>query len=137
MTRYHCRVRNAVNFAYELLPQSGSVCVYCGCPADSVDHGPPINVVHSLGVENLRKQGIRLWAIPACRECNTILSYDNGLTVEDRKKELKRKLKRRYKRYLKVAHWGTEEMEEVGPTIRRFIDDGYSVKAWITERLKW
>jgi hypothetical protein len=129
--------RRALSGSYSLLPESGDGCHYCGIPADTYDHVPSLSKVHALGLECFEKEGVRLWIVPACRECNSILSADNCDTVGERKKLIKKKLASRYSRYLKSAKWTPKELDELGYNLRQAIEQGADIKEWVRRRIDW
>lgn len=143
MTTNHSRNRNYANSlnifnaAYKDYPVFGEGCVYCGVMADTIDHVPPLSAVHALGWKHFHATGIRLYRVPACRECNMLLVQSGGMTVEERKKHIKRKLKLRYGKFLRGVHWTKEEISELGSTLRDKIEDGCAIKEWVKKRLAW
>lgn len=64
------KVYNKLYKVSNLLDESR--CFYCGRCASTIDHVPPISVVDTLGIKNL--VGVQLLLIPACAECNSLLS---------------------------------------------------------------
>jgi hypothetical protein len=129
--------RKALHSKYSLWPDSGEGCVYCGVPADTYDHVPPLSKVHALGPEHFEKLSVRFWIVPACRECNILLNKVDGDTVGKRKARIKVILRKRYAKYLNCGHWTREDIEELGYNLRQMIESGANIKEWVERRLKW
>jgi len=91
-------------------------CVYCGRPADTIDHCPPISRVDDYRALGLKRE-IYL-KVPSCAPCNRILGDSLQETFIDRAEHLKDKISRKYARHLRVAEWDEDEMEELGPNLR-------------------
>lgn len=47
-------------------------CTYCGCPADTTDHTPPLCLLREPYPTNLM-------TVPACKQCNTAFSEDEAI----------------------------------------------------------
>jgi len=103
----------------------GDWCVYCGMIADSRDHFPPAS---------LTMRGLLL---PCCFECNALAGTDHPVDFALRSKMVKNKLMHRYRKALKVPVWESEDLREMGRTLKG------EIKAWqgkrrITQsRLAW
>ena len=109
-------------------------CIYCGMPADFIDHIPP---------RHMRRQFIELnlsfWQereVPACRECNSVLGCRPLLTIGERRTYVKDKLRKRYAKYLRIPNWTQEELGEFGNDLRRMIQRNMLVRDGIRERLQ-
>jgi 5-methylcytosine-specific restriction endonuclease McrA len=105
---------------YKLCPAERSekgykLCVYCGQPADTLDHVPPLNRIddyESLGL--LREQYV---LVPACRSCNATASDKLEDGILQRIEAVKDRLSVRLRRYLKRVEWDDEELAELGPNL--------------------
>jgi hypothetical protein len=104
-------------------PCGPDVCVYCGDPATTDDHVLPISYLARLGDPDLDHPAIRpgLIVVPACWPCNALLKDHVATTVEQKRAELKARLRRKYKRLLGTTEWGQDELDELGPALRRWI----------------
>jgi len=58
-------------------------------------------------------------------------------TVPERKAYIKQWLKRRYGHYLELPHWAEDELDELGPTLRQYVESGGKVAELIRARLRW
>ena len=103
----------------------GERCVYCGEPSNSDEHFPPKSVSDT---------GLLL---PACLECNTIASAVHANNWINRVSYVKEKLRRQWLRDLKVANWSKDELDELGPQMRREVEASIKRKKLIQERLCW
>ena len=127
----------ALNGAYSLWPWAGDACAYCGIFADTYDHVPPLSYVHSLGLAHFEDNGIRLYRVPACRECNSLLANSCAATVSKRRDYVKKKLRARYAKHLASAKWEPSELEELGFNLRTLVQEGADIGEWIRRRLGW
>lgn len=62
----------------------GKICVYCGMPANSIEHFPPASV------------GSAGWLLPACKECNFLAGTLHPQDFVKRSEAVKAKLSARY-----------------------------------------
>lgn len=113
------------------------VCVYCGVPADTIDHVPPSSVRATL-----LQAGVTRWRfveVDACHECNSLLRADLPWTVTERKRKIKDELKRRYATYLRIPSWSDREIGEHTSTglLGSHIREGLFIRDVILQRLEW
>ena len=112
-----------------------SPCVYCGMPADSVDHVPPRYIRAQLAQVELKP--VTVVEVPACRECNCALGARPLLTVGHRRAWIKDWLKRRYRTYLNIPNWTEEELAEFGEGLRGKVRRGMAIRDTVRERIQW
>ena len=114
-------------------------CAYCGMSADTIDHVIPKVVLRSLansGLEITHKMiRNRIVKVPACRECNSLLSDKFFNTFKDKKRHTKISIRRRYKTILAMPHWDKHELDELGYNLRAYIYQCLTVKEIIHSRL--
>lgn len=91
---------------------AGMWCIYCGEMATSEDHFPPVSV------------DTRGWRLPACKECNSGIGDRFPFSFWDRCDEAKRRIEKKHAHALAFPHWDEEDLEELGPNMRR------NVKLW-------
>jgi hypothetical protein len=110
-------------------------CVYCGLPAESKDHVPPITRVsdyESLGL------AIELYIkVPCCLECNNLLGAELQDSFFQRAEVLKDKLARKYRRHLNNVDWDDEELEELGPTLKSKVLEGKVKSQRVLARIEY
>ena len=113
------------------------ICYYCGFPANERDHVIPRSVIERLKSISITNESViegRVLIVPACHECNRILSDSYQNSLEERKRELKRRLRKRYK---KLLSWTQKEIDELGPGLKQSIQAMNDYKKALFERLKW
>jgi hypothetical protein len=105
-----------------ILHSSGyRMCYYCGEPADTVDHVPPVsNLPGSPNCEKIDSS--KMFLVPSCNECNMVLSDSVQADVFDRIEVLKYRLMHKYNKHLKMPDWSKEELAELGPVLRQEIE---------------
>lgn len=72
-------------------------CLYCGDYMQCIDHQPPISLVESISHLN---GAVEYVLVPACNECNGLLSDKMTNTVDERFKLAKRLLNKKYQSML-------------------------------------
>ena len=90
-------------------------CFYCGKPRESLDHVVP----HSYLCNGDTKRTYRTGVLPACKECNSVLSNSMFDTLEERFSYLENKMWFRYRKALesKVV-WTDKELLELSSSLR-------------------
>ena len=111
-------------------------CVYCGFPADTIDHIPPQSMRAKLFELGLQDRW-PYFEVSACHECNSLLGAIELLTVVERREYLKDKFIKRYKHILSTANFTEEELEEMSPMFRKNIESSMLIKRLIEQRLEW
>jgi 5-methylcytosine-specific restriction endonuclease McrA len=96
-------------------------CVYCGDPADEIDHQPPITRVPDYRTFGLERE--LYITVPCCRECNILLSDALTIDLLEREVILKNKLAKKYRRVLKGRTWTEQEIRdaEFKGTLKKFV----------------
>ncbi len=134
--------RSAEKLAHHLYhredPYGPDVCVYCGDPATSRDHVPPLSHAASM-VDLWAAQGRRpeLRLLPACRDCNSRLRNFPGTDLNERRREVKRKLRLKHRRLLGEYDWSDGELMELGRNLRSAIEGMEAKRRWIEARLEF
>lgn len=111
-------------------------CVYCGMPAESVDHFIPAAYARAIS-DTEPISGIRLSLVPACRECNSVASDAVFQTIAQKRKYIQAKLRRRYQKLLRIPLWRDEDFEELSPGLARYVTHGLRLQEIISNRLIW
>ncbi len=99
-------------------------CTYCGELGNHRDHVVPKSI-HQNSV-----------TVPACAECNILLSNQLYVTIPDRKAYLKEVYKKRYKDLINMPNWTEKELEDVGDRMRQEILSALHRKTLILARIK-
>ncbi len=116
-------------------------CYYCGIPAGTVDHTLAQSILFRLrefpeAIDKLAAHMSRL-TVPACRECNSTLGAKTFETLAKRKAYIKETYRRKYASLLNAPTWHEEEIDELGPTLAKFIRHGED-KRWLAQRrIRW
>lgn len=118
------------------MDENVDACFYCGLPADSKDHVPPVSARPVL-FEQLGKDCPEFLEVWACRECNCLLGARALWTVSERKRFIKKKLRARYKKVLAMPHWSEDEIAVLGPNAKQFILRNLLIQRITMARLKW
>jgi len=123
-----------IRIGYKRFPGAEQgTCFYCGMPADTVDHVPPVSLVDSLvGLERLLPR----WVVPACHECNSTLGDEPLFKLSERAAFLIEKYEKLYHNYLSCGDFSDDELSELGPILRSQVENAVAVKRVITRRLQ-
>ena len=95
------------------------ICVYCGMPADTRDHAPPLSRVSDYESFNLEQEFYLL--VPCCSSCNSILGDSLQETILQRIEHLKDRLSSRYAKRIKAQEWDDSEVLELGRNLRSWV----------------
>ena len=119
--RDHNSIYNAMYIILRHEEANPFTCFYCGDPANTLDHQPPISRINDyralgLGYEEYVK-------VPCCAECNGLLSNTLTTNLLARCEFLKDKLRKRYRHVLNVPRWTSSEIiaSEVRGNIKKKI----------------
>jgi len=91
-------------------------CMYCGQPADTLDHVPPVSRISDY--EALRLDRERYFLVRSCADCNVVLGNSLQETILQRAEYLKDRLEQKHRNKLKAQEWDEEELQELGPRLR-------------------
>ena len=106
------------------------ICIYCGRHAATKDHLLP---------ENWTGPGARRFVatVPACGTCNSVISDAITRTITERRDLCHRRLRRRFKKVLSTVDQSAEELEELGPSLRSYIESEMDKKSEVLRMLSW
>ena len=133
----HRQRLSALGGCYRVWPRASDACAYCGVYGVSYDHVPPLTKVYDLGPAHFESANIKLYLVPCCIECNSLLCRFGGDTVTERKRFVKKRLRTRYAKFLKQTSWTDEEIAVLGYNLRTLIETGVSIGEFIRRRLAW
>jgi 5-methylcytosine-specific restriction endonuclease McrA len=94
-------------FNQDRIRVSGASCLYCGDPATTEDHFPPITFTG------------RGFLLPSCRLCNSMAGRVCSFHLPSRIRYVQEKLGNRLRSELRTPDWGDDELEELGEGLRR------------------
>lgn len=92
-----------------------SSCHYCGEPATCEDHVIPHSLTHR---QDTNRTGYGVDTLPACSECNTLLTNHIHDSLYERQERVYQCLTLRYSKEIKGEAWTQEELDELGYTLR-------------------
>ncbi len=97
-------------------------CAYCGWTGDTRDHVPALSTFW-LGSRQMSKKSGQNWkkTVPCCRECNSLLGAFPSSNLRERADHLIEQYEKRYKKLLSQPVWGEEELETLGPSIKKYV----------------
>lgn len=110
------------------------VCLYCGLPAPTVDHVPPLSEVEDL---RLIYDNIQYTKVPACEECNRLALDEPHISLSERQQFIKSKLKEKYKKYIQFIDWESDEIQELSYNLRKSVEAHMNLKYLIAYRLAY
>lgn len=118
-------------------PDKPFTCFYCGQPADTVDHVPPLSRVNDY--RSLKLEREIYVKVACCGECNTLLGNSLQESIVEREDHLKELLADKYKRLTKCLNWTKEALDEAEMTgsLRRYCKQEHEKKQWIIGRLRY
>lgn len=112
-------------------------CFYCGDPADTIDHVPPISIVMeelSLNDEN------DLFLVPACRQCNAVLSNKRIFSLYDRIQYVNDYLYKKYRREINTyLNWkeSDNEFKDMGFSLKEMIRNSMCIGRAVKKRIEY
>lgn len=112
------------------------LCTYCGIVCDTIDHVVPQHLLKSAESSELDLSGVmrmQRWEVPSCRECNSAIGGKIFKTLAERRKYAKDHIRKKYASYLRTPNWTEEELDELGPNMKREVIRATQVKG----RLAW
>lgn len=122
-------------FGGERDPSGWLRCFYCGLPADTFDHQPPLSRVHDYEALSLIHE--EYVKVPCCRECNSMLGASLNSCLIDRERQLKKLMQHKYRASLKVPDWPKEELAQLGKNMRSEINVAIEARDAVEMRLDY
>lgn len=112
-------------------------CVYCGNLANTLDHVLPVSVAARVNIKSRRhmKQGLN--RVPCCGECNRLANNEVFFSIREKRAYIQEKIRFKYRDILKVTIWEPEELDELGPTLRRQIKQAMRNRLQTEWRINW
>ncbi len=114
---------------YKPIVVNSRECWYCGEPADTKDHCPPLAAIGD-GVRTDAR-----WLIPCCSECNSLLgarSHTNPVMRRDAARNL---IRTRYRRILQTPEWTDAEIKELDGRLKRTVLVAVRERSYLEARL--
>lgn len=111
------------------------ICFYCGDDAGHSDTNIPRALFAT--VFKVARQGGMDPDLPVCRRCKTIGGRDVFRTPEHKRAHIRAAMISRDGKYLGVADWEEDELEELGYTLQTAVRQGVGEKCRLKRRLAW
>lgn len=96
------------------------LCAYCSDIATQWDHVPPKKWRPRLVLAGVTDYPFK--RVPACADCNRILSGHPVFTVPERRAFVRANLWRRHERLLLAPGWQRVDLDTLGPGLRQYVD---------------
>lgn len=133
----HVKNRNNLihkyDYLYEIRGNRYGNCTYCGIPASTLDHMPPISWTDSANEK--AKEEMNFYKLPSCEECNNALGNLRLFSVMDRVHHVHAWLKNRYKKALRMPYWDEDELNELSYTMVAEVRKAERQSAWAKSRI--
>ena len=113
----------------------GSPCIYCGQPANSVDHFIPSSFLEDIS--DLEVDVPHQELLPACLECNSIKRDRVFDTIREARRHIHARLREKYHKFLEIPDWSEDELEELGYSLRQAVRRSLLERDRILARLAW
>lgn len=115
-------------------------CVYCGDTAHELDHVFPVSKSSQLDLSrpNVRRElGQGLSIVPACTECNRIAGNRPFTLISEKRRYIQNRLKEKHKKLLHGVVWDLDELEDMGPNMKRYILESMGLRWTLVQRVMW
>lgn len=103
----------------------GSLCVYCGEIASTVEHFPP------------KAHTCRGFLLPSCSECNILAGTEWPTDFEKRAEYVKSKIEKRYTKLLTLPEWNKTEIKQLGRGLREGVEAWQKMQDIARKRVAW
>lgn len=114
---------------------TNNTCIYCGLPAVTFDHVPPISRVDDYRAMQLESEVYLL--VPSCNQCNSLLSNSLQENIICRMDTLKIKLKRKLNKHIMDIEWTDSEIAALGPNLKTTIKKAIAMHRLAQQRLTY
>jgi len=111
-------------------------CTYCGMRASCLDHVLPFSYSSPID-ERTRSSYSKSDCVPACKECNGLLSNLMYITVADRAMYLVGRLTEKNKKLLDSPDWSEEDYEELSGRLLEHVKSLQTKKKILKARIDY
>lgn len=126
--QYMCHDAN-----YRVIGDLGDPCAYCGVESTQYDHVPPLHYVSRLSEEEIAAGDLRKY--PSCNECNSALTGQLFLTLNERRAHILEFLRAKYRKFLRMPQWDEDELGELDTDMADDIRRHEKYSRWIKSRI--
>lgn len=96
-------------------------CVYCGEPAEHIDHVLPVR--YSNWRDGLTpEERAQLVTVPSCAECNQLAGSRAFRSLIEKRDYIRDRIRRRYAKVLNGPVWTADETAELGDGLRSYVE---------------
>lgn len=136
----HNRFIQAAEIHYQMKFQWLTRCVYCGLPADTLDHVFPLALAANLdtarpGVRKALGQGLN--RVPSCRQCNGIAGAKPFTSIRQKRWYIQDVLRKKLAADLHMPDWDKDELAELGHSMRVHVLQGIRARKRAAMRCNW
>jgi len=110
-------------------------CIYCGMPANTKDHVIPYSYLRNSKRRNNCAPSVGQ-VVDCCAECNNLLGSKALFSVPERANEIAVCLERRYRKELNAPYWSEEEINELGPSLKKQVKAKQFLREEVLERIR-
>lgn len=112
-------------------------CVYCGEPGESRDHFLPLKYAHLVtDLQHVNLQPLK-FIVPACMSCNRIANDRVFRSVAGKRRAIHDRLREKNAKLIASPDWSDEELDELGPTLRQYIEGRRDERQRLLARLRF
>lgn len=104
---------------------------------EHLDHCPPLTWVEAHGSEYFINNGIPMVLVASCKDCNLTLHNKAYFTVRQRKGYMASVLRERFSKELMAPMWDSEEIGELGPGLRDYVNVRQGLRLVLERRLDY
>ena len=111
-------------------------CTYCGMHATCLDHVVPFSYNHDSN-RTTHSSYSKQECVPACKECNGLLSNLMYITVAERALFLVGRLMEKHRQLLGSPDWTPEEFEELSGSLLKHVKSLQTKKKILKARIEY
>jgi len=111
------RIYNHLYTPHSFEGQNIRECFYCGDPAETRDHCPPLSWVETRQQDAWRDAGVPFLTVPCCTPCNSLLGGRGLFTLKERVDYVEQRLSIKFDR--ETTLWSEDEIGEMSPSFQR------------------
>ncbi len=115
----------------------GTPCAYCGENSQHEEHLVPYSFIDQRNTANSTQDGWWTWILPACPECNYIASSQVFGSAHEKRAYIQNRLRSRYSDAFVQDGWSDDELDDLGPGLRQFVQSSQAANEIARERVAY
>jgi hypothetical protein len=115
----------------------GTPCAYCGEHSDHAEHLVPYSFLDERNTANSPQDGWWTWVLPSCPECNYIASTQVFASAHEKRTYIQQRLRAKYSVAFIQEGWSDEELDDLGPRLRQFVQSSQAANEIARERVEY